>query len=98
MRKNYEMTTEDLARLEAIKPETMIMLHCSTPRSMQEDANAIWAELGDRMGFDPMTVRPTGEGRRFFSAETIQCNGIEIEPGVYSGCNASAGDCPACGQ
>lgn len=99
MRKNYEMTTDDLAMLlDAMKPEPMIMLQCGTPRSVQENANAAWAKLGERMGFDPMTVQPTGEGRRFFSAEAIQCNGIEIEPGVYSGCNASAGDCPTCGE
>lgn len=26
------------------------------------------------------------------------CPGIEIEPGVYSGCNRSGGDCPTCGR
>jgi len=26
------------------------------------------------------------------------CQGIEIAPGVYSGCDASAGDCPECGK
>jgi hypothetical protein len=26
------------------------------------------------------------------------CKGIEIEPGVFSGCVATAGDCPECGQ
>lgn len=26
------------------------------------------------------------------------CKGFEIEPGVFSGCNQSAGDCPACGK
>ncbi|SDF84176.1 hypothetical protein SAMN05660686_02499 [Thalassobaculum litoreum DSM 18839] len=26
------------------------------------------------------------------------CPGIEIEPGVFSGCAASQGDCPTCGQ
>lgn len=34
------------------------------------------------------------------SAETAPepCKGIEIEPGVFSGCDQSAGDCPVCGK
>lgn len=27
-----------------------------------------------------------------------QCPGMEIEPGVWSGCNHSGGDCPTCGH
>ena len=27
-----------------------------------------------------------------------KCPGFEIEPGVYSGCDQSAGDCPTCGK
>lgn len=27
---------------------------------------------------------------------SIQCMGMEIEPGVFSGCDASGGDCPSC--
>ena len=99
MRTNYEMTTDDLAALlDAMKPVLMIALQCGTPRSAQENANAAWAKLGERMGFDPMTVRPTGKGDRFFSAESIQCKGVEVDPGVHSGCDASAGDCPTCGK
>ena len=26
------------------------------------------------------------------------CPGLEIEPGVWSGCNQSHGDCPTCGK
>lgn len=26
------------------------------------------------------------------------CPGFEVEPGVFSGCNQSAGDCPVCGK
>ena len=26
-----------------------------------------------------------------------RCPGIEIEPGVYSGCSGTGGDCPTCG-
>ena len=98
MRKEFEMPDEDLARLlQAAKPVPMIALQCGTPRSVQENANAAWAELGARMGFDPMTVSPNGKGNRFFTA-VEKCRGIEIEQGVFSGCDASDGDCPACGQ
>lgn len=99
MRKNYEMTEADLAALlAAMKPVPAIALNCGSPQSVQERANAAWARLGKAMGFDPMTVRPTGMGDRFFSAEPVACRGIEIEPGVFSGCEASAGDCPECGK
>lgn len=29
---------------------------------------------------------------------TPRCPGIEIEPGTFSGCDQSAGDCPVCGK
>ena len=68
-RKKYEMTQEDLDKiLDACKPVPMIMLHLGMPNSQQERANGAWAELGSRMGFDSMTVEPTGEGDRFFTA------------------------------
>lgn len=71
-RTNYEMTTDDLqSLLDAMKPVPMIMLQCGTPRSQQENANAAWAALGERMNFDPMTVQPTGRGDRFFSAVAL---------------------------
>jgi len=99
MRRDYEMTADDLsALLDAMKPVPMIMLQCGRVQSAQENANAAWAKLGAKMGFDPMTVRPNGRGDRFFSAEPAPCKGMEIEPGVYSGCDASAGDCPTCGK
>jgi hypothetical protein len=63
------MTPEDLEKiLNACKPVPMIMLQCGAPRSPQERANDAWAELGARMGFDHRTVKPTGEGDRFFTA------------------------------
>jgi hypothetical protein len=99
MKKDYEMTAEDLQTLlKAMRPVPMIALQCGTPRSVQENANAAWARLGKIMGFDPMTVAPNGKGDRFFSAEALPCKGFEIEPGVFSGCSQSAGDCPTCGK
>ena len=68
-RQNYEMTEGDLeSLLNASKPVRMMMLQCGTPQSPQENANAAWKRLGNRMGFDHMTVQPTGRGDRFFSA------------------------------
>ena len=68
-RTNYEMTEADLEKiLDACKPVPMIMLQCGAPSSLQENANRAWAELGGRMGFDHMTVQPTGRGDRLFTA------------------------------
>lgn len=66
---NYEMTEAQLAKImEACRPVVAIMLQCGPLRSPQENANAAWAALGKEMGFDHMTVRPTGQGDRFFTA------------------------------
>jgi hypothetical protein len=98
MRQDFEMTQQDLdTLLEAMKPQPMIMLQCGSTNSAQERANAAWKTLGMRMGFDHMTVRPNGKGDRFFSAEP-KCRGMEIESGVFSGCDQSGGDCPNCGK
>lgn len=79
MRQNYEMTESDLASLlAAMKTVPAIALNCEPSQSVQEKANAAWARLGKTMGFDPMTVRPTGMGDRFFSAEPAACRGIEL--------------------
>ena len=72
MRKNYTMTTEQYeALLEACRPVPMIMLQCGTPSSPQENANAAWQRLGKEMGFVWDTVRPSGTGPKFFTAEEI---------------------------
>jgi hypothetical protein len=66
---DYEMTADDLEELlAAMQPQPMILLQCGTPQSVQERANNAWKKLGEKMGFDYMTVRPTGRGDRFFSA------------------------------
>ena len=67
---NYEMTEEDLKEiLDSCKPVPMIMLQCGTPSSPQENANRAWKRLGDKMGFDSLTVQPIqGKSNRYFSA------------------------------
>lgn len=69
MRRNYEMTQAQLDRLlSAMKPVPYIIVGGHAPISRQESANAAWKVLGDEMGFEYMTARPTGQGERFFSA------------------------------
>lgn len=65
------MTQEDLdAILDACKPTPVMFLSGGTPMgsSPQENANAAWRRLGEKMGFDYMTVRPSNKGDRFFIA------------------------------
>ena len=70
MRRNFEMTQEQLNEiLDACKPVPYMVIGGVIPRSPQEKANEAWRRLGEKMGFDHMTVRPTGQGDRFFSAE-----------------------------
>ncbi len=71
-RTEYEMTEAQLAALLAACKSTPVMfLGGGMPmfNTPQENANRAWAALGEEMGFDPMTVRPSsGKGERFFSA------------------------------
>lgn len=68
-RTNYEMTEEDLQRiLDASKPVPYIVIGGHMPSSPQENANRAWEALGERMGFDHMTVMPAPGGDRFFTA------------------------------
>ena len=92
MRTDFEMTEDDLTYLlKAMCSVPMIALQCSTPRSVQENANAAWAVLGKKMGFDPMTVRPTGRGDRFFSAVAVPGEKIHIKRDGASWCATAPG-------
>jgi len=75
---NYEMTAEDLDKLlKACKPVPYMVIGGYEPASPQENVNRAWAELGKKMGFDYMTVKPIyGKTDRFFSAMP---SGIEAE-------------------
>lgn len=73
MRREYEMTDSDLEKLlNACKPVPCMMIGGYAPPSPQQNANTAWAELGSRMGFDPMSVRPCGKGDRFFTAVPVE--------------------------
>jgi len=69
-RTTYEMTEKDLEKiLDSCKPTPVMMIGSYTPATPQENANKAWKELGYKMGFDSLTVRPiTNKGQRFFSA------------------------------
>jgi len=68
-RKEYEMSDQQLSDLmAACKPVPYMIVGGQPPRSQQDNANAAWAELGNELGFDHMSVKPTGKGDRFFSA------------------------------
>lgn len=74
-RREFEMTEADLAKLlEAMKPVPLMYLSGGVPMggSRQENANAAWAELGSRMGFEPMSVLASHRGKRFFTATPTQ--------------------------
>jgi len=72
MKQEFEMTKDDLKKiLDACKPTPVMYLSggSSMFRTPQENANEAWAELGERMGFDHMTVEPIrGKSQRFFLA------------------------------
>jgi hypothetical protein len=71
-RTDYEMTEKDLkVILDACKPTPVLFGNGgqSFGGSQQENANRAWSELGKKMGFDYMTVRPIQDkGMRFFTA------------------------------
>jgi hypothetical protein len=68
-RAEFEMTPADLETLlDSMSPVPYLIMGGIAPRSRQENANAAWCALGDRMGFDGMSVQPSGKGDRFFTA------------------------------
>lgn len=70
MRKEFKMTEEDLEVLKkASTPVTAIALHCGQSVSPQESANRAWKRLGEKIGFDHMTVQPCGADQLVFTAE-----------------------------
>ena len=69
----FEMSEDDLAELmDAMKPVPLIMLQCGMPPSQQERANSAWGLLGAKMGFDPISVKPSRANQpRFFYARSL---------------------------
>jgi len=68
-RKEYEMKDADFDKIiQACRPVPYMIIGGVAPRSQQENANDAWGELGSRMGFDSMSVKPSSKGNKFFSA------------------------------
>lgn len=68
-RVEYEMSEDDYDKIiDACKPVVAIQVGGHSPRGPQENANAAWAILGKKMGFDSITARPSEKGPRFFTA------------------------------
>lgn len=71
-RKTYTMTQADydglIERIESARKVSGMFLSGGMPMgNVQQTANDAWRELGGRMGFDGMTVRP-GASKLQFSA------------------------------
>lgn len=74
--KEYEMTQSDLDELlNACRPVPYMVFGGMEPSSPQENANSAWKRLGEKMGFDWKSVKPSGKGDRFFMA--IPLNKVE---------------------
>lgn len=68
-RREYEMTEQQLGRLrEASKPVPYIVANGVGPELPYDVAMRFWRELGEELGFEPMTARPSPRGDRFFTA------------------------------
>ena len=73
MRKEFEMTSEELKELlDACKPTPVMYLDGGTPmfNTPQENANYAWQKLGLKKGFVWDSVEPVqGKGMKYFTAD-----------------------------
>jgi len=71
MRKEFQLSDLELKDLlDACKPVRYMVFGGHSPRSPQENANAAWRSVGEKLGFDYLTVKPiVGKGQQFFTAE-----------------------------
>lgn len=68
--KEFTLSEEQLTKLlNASKPVPLVMLQYGMPRSPQENANKVWKEFSEEMGFKMLSVRPNGNDPRKFFAE-----------------------------
>jgi hypothetical protein len=77
MRKEFEMTQEEMDKIISINKEggdPVMYLSGGTPigRSLQEKINDYWKELGNKYGFEPMTVQGSSRGALFFTAVALE--------------------------
>jgi len=71
MRKEFKMTDKQHKKImDACKSVPYMVFGGVQPRSPQENVNDAWRVLGDKLGFEHMTVEPVqGKGGKFFTAE-----------------------------
>lgn len=68
-RREFEMSEADLKDLlDASKPVPYMVFGGVPPRSSRENAHDAWRHLGERMGFEWETVKPSRADQRFFTA------------------------------
>ena len=79
----YQMSKEDLVKiLDACKPTPVISFGGmgNTFGSPQENSNRAWKALGEKMGFDSMTVEPiSGKDNHFFTAVPTETKEQKID-------------------
>jgi hypothetical protein len=74
-RREFMMTADDMAKImEASKPVPYLVMGGREPESPQDRANRAWRDLGERLGFQYMTARPSesGDPLRFTAEPTEQ--------------------------
>lgn len=54
-------------RMTQARSTPLIMLQCGMPPSVQEVANNEWKKLGDKLGFDYMSVKPGPSKLQFYA-------------------------------
>ena len=63
----FEISDKDLQELmRAAQSAPMVALQCGMPSTSQERVNAAWERLGEKMGFDHTTVRPSRHNKPHF--------------------------------
>ena len=68
--RGYEMSEEDLKELkETCKPRLYPDVFVSFPFFTPKEAFLPWKKLGEELGFNYWTIRPTHLGDRFFTAQ-----------------------------
>lgn len=67
----FTMTQEDydsiVDTITEARNTPLIAIHCGMPRSIQEVANDAWSKLGEKMGFNYMTVEPGDSKLEFYA-------------------------------
>lgn len=86
-------------RYDAADTEMRLRQDAGTPCPDCGGSGAIIHATGGGLEYEDVAERcSTCEGFGLVRVEQAACPGIEIEPGVLSGCDQSAGDCPSCGK